>query len=33
LRKSLKSSADELLNSNGADIGKNIIGWIVGANQ
>lgn len=32
LHRSLKSSADEMLNVNGAEIGKNIIGWIVGAN-
>lgn len=32
LQRSIKSSADELINANGADIGKNIIGWIVGAN-
>lgn len=32
LQKSLKSSADELLNTNGTEIGKSIVGWIVGAN-
>lgn len=32
LQRSLKSSAQELLNTDGSEIGKNIIGWIVGAN-
>lgn len=32
LQRSLKSSAEEIMNTNGSDIGKNIIGWIVGAN-
>lgn len=32
LQRSLKSSAEELLNTDSSEIGKNIIGWIVGAN-
>ncbi|TID30439.1 hypothetical protein CANINC_000950 [Pichia inconspicua] len=32
LQRSLKESADELMNNSSSDIGKNIIGWIVGAN-
>lgn len=32
LQRSLKSSAEELLNTDSSELGKNIIGWIVGAN-
>lgn len=32
LQRSLKSSAQDLLNTDKSEIGKNIIGWIVGAN-
>lgn len=32
LQRSLKESADELINHSSTDLGKNIIGWIVGAN-
>lgn len=32
LQRSLKSSAQDLLNTDSSEIGKNIIGWIVGAN-
>jgi hypothetical protein len=32
LQRSLQSSAEELLNTDGTEIGKAIIGWIVGAN-